>query len=110
MRIGERLGVRTKLVALAIVAAAIGTAAATLASGSHSRPAARARSAPVVMGVVPSARPLHAPRQHVFRPPVVRVRAAAALPPTGFGLGPVVAVALAVVAAGLLFRRLAAEL
>ena len=109
----ERLGVRTKLVALAAVAAAIGVAATTVASRSHSQQHAGVRAAPVVTTMSRAAEPRRAPRQHVqhaFRPPVTRVRAVRGLPPTGFGLGALAALAFVAVAAGLLFRLLAAEL
>ena len=107
---GERLAVRTKVIALALVAAGIGAAAATVASGSHSGSRAHPRAAPKVVLVVRHGERRPVARLHVFRPPAVGVRAARALPPTGFGLGSVAALALAVVAAGLLFRQVAAEL
>jgi hypothetical protein len=101
--------VRRKLIVLGIVAASIGAAAA-VASGSHSQPRAHVRVAPAVMRPLPRAVPRRSAVRHVFKPPVVEVRAVKVLPPTGFGLGSVAALALALVAAGLLFRQLAAGL
>ncbi len=106
---GERLTVRTKLITLAALAAGIGAAAATLASGPALRANERARAQPRVVKVFRVVGPAAVTRQHVFRPPVVRTRVARALPPTGLDLGVVVAVALALVAAGVLFRFVAAD-
>jgi hypothetical protein len=101
---------RYKLIALAIVAAAIGIVAATVAAGSHSNAKRQAQTASKVMRVVPRRAAAHV---QVFKPPTVRahrpaVQVRAELPATGFDLSAVAALALAAVAAGLLLRLLAA--
>jgi hypothetical protein len=106
---GKRLTVRTKVITLAVLAAGIGAAAATLASGTALRATEHVRAKPAVVKVFRVAKPAAVPHRHVFRPPVVRAHVARALPPTGLDLRAFVAVALALVAGGLLLRFAAAD-